>query len=157
MKLSVHSPVSAFNVLAKRPLTRGTAADHTRAFVLTRVEEVVLQALPQGFYKCVVVLQMFAADEAPSWVQAASIAGALVSVAFIVADTDRGIDTNADFRKDHAIVHGYLKSDNKPHAALVSTGTFLMVAGKVTGFSSAVPNSDNLAMTRPRPHPYLES
>ena len=126
------------------------------AFVGTRVQEVVLQALPQGFYQCMVVLQMYAADEAPSWVQVASIAGALVSVAFIVADTDRGIDTNALYRKDHAIVHGYLKSDNKRHAALVSTGTFLMVAGKVTGFSPAVPDAENLAMPLPRPHPYLE-
>ena len=116
----------------------------------------MLQALPQGFYQCMVVLQMYAADEAPSWVQVASIAGALVSVAFIVADTDRGIDTNADFRKDHAIVHGYLKSDNKRHAALVSTGTFLMVAGQVTRFSPAVSDADNLAMTLPQPHPYLE-
>ena len=87
--------------------------------------------------------------------QAASIAGALLSVAFIVADTDRGIDTYAPYRTDHAPVHGYLKSDNKRHAALVSTGTFLMVAGKVTGFSPAVSDADNLAMTLPRPTPPL--
>ena len=78
-----------------------------------------------------VMLQMFAADEAPSWLQAASIAGAIVSVAFIVADTDRGIDTGTHYRRDHAPLHGYLKSDNKRHAALVSTGTFMMIAGKV--------------------------
>ena len=115
----------------------------------------MLQALPQGFYQCMVVLQMYAADEAPSWVQVASIAGALVSVAFIVADTDRGIDTSAHYRTNHAPLHGYLKSDNKRHAALVSTGTFLMVAGKVTGFSPAVPDADNLRSHAPTPDPPL--
>ena len=74
---------------------------------------------------------MFAAGNSVSWVQWASIAGALVSVAFIVADLDRVIDTSAGFRMDHAPVHGYLPN-NKWHAGIVSIGTFLFVSGMVT-------------------------
>ena len=59
----------------------------------------------------------------------------LLCIPFLLKALVDGLDTNADYCKDHAIVHGYLKSDNKRHAALVSTGTFLMVAGKVTGLA----------------------
>ena len=93
--------LDVYNLLSKRPLTRGRKEDHVMAFTATRGEEVVLQALPQGFYQCLVVLQMAAEGETPSWVQAASIAGALVSVAFIVADTDRSVDTGAHYRLNH--------------------------------------------------------
>ena len=74
---------STFNILADQPLTRGTAEDHFLAFVTTRMEEVALQALPQGFFQSLVVLRMVAAGDKVSWVQWASIGGALLSVCFI--------------------------------------------------------------------------
>ena len=74
---------STFNILAERPLTRGTASDHFQAFVGTRLQEVIFQALPQGFFQSLVVLQMVAVGEKISWVQWASIGGALLSVGFI--------------------------------------------------------------------------
>ena len=74
---------STFNILADQPLTRGTAEDHFLAFVATRLQEVILQALPQGFFQSLVVLRMVAAGDKVSWVQWASIGGALLSVCFI--------------------------------------------------------------------------
>ena len=87
-----HTTPDTYNILAERPLTRGTAVDHMKAHVVTRGEEVVLQALPQGFFQCLVVLQMVAIGEDPLLVQWASIGGAVVAVAYIVSETDRGID-----------------------------------------------------------------
>ena len=66
--------------------------DHMNAHIVTRGEEVVLQALPQGFFQCLVVLQMASNGEDPLLVQWLSIGGAVVAVAYIVAETDRGID-----------------------------------------------------------------
>jgi hypothetical protein len=117
-------------VLSDRPLTRGTKADHEAAFAFTRAEEVALQSLPQGFYQCLVLLQMAQAGETSSWVQWASVGGAALSVAFIVTDTDRGLDTSTGFRTDHPLVHGYTP-DDKRHAWLVSLGTFGFIGGTV--------------------------
>ena len=67
----------------------------------------------------------------PSWVQWASVVSAAISVAFVVADTDRGVDTGAGFRLDFPTVHGYMP-DNTYHSLLVSLGTFLFVGGIVS-------------------------
>ena len=87
-----------YNILAERPLTRGTTEQHLINHVVTRIEEVVLQALPQGFFQCLVVLQITSNGEDPLLVQWLSIGGAVVAVAYIVAETDRGIDTGNSFR-----------------------------------------------------------
>ena len=87
-----HTTPDTYNILAERPLTRGTAAQHRFYHVTTRIEEVVLQALPQGFFQCLVVLQMISNGEDPLFVQWASIGGAVVAVAYIVSETDRGLD-----------------------------------------------------------------
>ena len=84
--------------MAERPLTRGTAEQHLYNHVVTRAEEVVLQALPQGFFQCLVVLQMASNGEDPLLVQWLSIGGAVVAVAYIVAETDRGIDKSDSSR-----------------------------------------------------------
>jgi len=122
--------LDTYNVLSDRPLTRGAKADHEIAFTLTRAEEVALQSLPQGFYQCLVLLQIAQAGETSSWVQWASVGGAALSVAFIVADTDRGLDTSATFRMDHPLVHGYTPGD-KRRAWMVSLGTFAFIGGTV--------------------------
>ena len=92
----------------------------------TRGQEVVLQSLPQGFFQCLVLLRMAKAGEATSWVQWASVAGAALSIAFIVAETERGIDKSKKFRKDYPHVHGYFP-DDKCRAFLVSFGTFCFI------------------------------
>jgi len=120
--------LDTYNMLSNRPLTRGTKADHEMAFTATRGEEVALQSLPQGFYQCLVLLQMAQAGETTSWVQWASVGGAALSVAFIVADTDHGVDTSASYQLDHPLVHGYTPKD-KRRAWLVSLGTFGFVGG----------------------------
>ncbi len=66
--------------------------------ITTKLEEVVLQALPQGFFQFLVALQMVANDEDPLLVQWLSIGGAVVAVAYIVAETDHGIDKGKSFR-----------------------------------------------------------
>jgi len=73
---------------------------------------------------------MAQAGETTSWVQWASVGGAALSVAFIVADTDRGIDTSAGFRMNFPLVHGYTPAD-KRRAWLVSLGTFGFIGGTV--------------------------
>jgi len=139
-----HGPVAAFaalvglkpllneyNALSDRPLTRGSKQDHEYAKILTRMLLVVLQSLPQGFYQCLVLLQMADRDETPSWVQWASVVGAAFSVGFVVADTEYRVDTSPNFRLNFPIVHGYMP-DNMRHALLVSLGTFLFVSGMVS-------------------------
>ena len=56
--------------------------------------------------------------------------GGALSVALIVADTDRGLDTSANFRMDFPLVHGYTP-DDKRRAWLVSLGTFGFIGGTV--------------------------
>ena len=73
---------------------------------------------------------MAKAGEATSWVQWASVAGAALSIAFIVAETERGIDKSKKFRMDYPRVHGYLP-DDKCRAFLVSFGTFCFIGGTV--------------------------
>ena len=139
-----HGPVAAFaallglkpllneyNALSDRPLTRGTKRDHEIAKTLTRVQLVVFQSLPQGFYQCLVLLQMAGRDETPSWVQWASVVSAALSVGFVVADTEYGVDTSAMLRVNWPTIHGYMP-DNMRHALLVSLGTFLFVSGIVS-------------------------
>jgi len=122
--------LDTYNVLSDRPLTRGTKGSHEMALVTTRTEEVALQSLPQGFYQCLVLLQMAQAGEVSSWMQWASVGGAALSVAFIVADTDRGLDTSAYYRTNHPLIHGYMP-DDKRRALLVSLGTFGFIGGTV--------------------------
>ena len=123
--------LNEYNALSDRPLTRGAKQDHEVAKIYTRVQLVVFQSLPQGFYQSLVLLQMARREEMPSWVQWASVVGAAISVAFVVADTDRGVDTGAGFRLDFPTVHGYTP-ENMGHALLVSLGTFLFVGGTVS-------------------------
>jgi len=120
--------LNEYNALSDRPLTRGTAIDHDNAKTETRLMLVLFQSLPQGFYQCLVLLQMVGRDETPTWVQWASVVGAAISVGFVVADTDRGVDTSARRRLDAPSVHGYIP-DKTHHALLVSLGTILFVGG----------------------------
>ena len=76
------------------------------------------------------LLQQAKAGEASSWVQWASVGGAALSIAFIVAETERGIDANPHFRLDYPQVHGYTP-DDKGRAFLVSLGTFCFIGGMV--------------------------
>lgn len=122
-----------YNVLSDRPLTPGSKEEHETHFVSTRREEVVLQSLPQGFYQCLVVLRMATRGLAPSWVQWASIAGAATSVAFIVADTERSVDTSKNYRLNYPTAHGYMPDTpgSERRAWLVSCGTFCLIGGTV--------------------------
>ena len=123
--------LNEYNALSDRPLTRGGKEDHELAQIITRVLLIVFQSLPQGFYQCLVLLQMADRDEVASWVQWVSVGGAVLSVAFVVADTDRGVDTGAAMRLDFPTVHGYMP-DNTYNSLLVSLGTFLFVGGIVS-------------------------
>ena len=80
---------------------------------------------------------MAKAGEATSWVQWASVAGAALSIAFIVAETERGIDKSKKFRMDYPRVHGYLP-DDKCRAFLVSFGTFCFIGGTVVSKWAAI-------------------
>jgi multisubunit Na+/H+ antiporter MnhB subunit len=60
-----------------------------------------------------------------------SMGGAGLSVAFVVADTQYGVDTSANFRLNSPTVHGYMPKNTR-HALLVSLGTFLFAGGMVT-------------------------
>eukprot|EP00618_Florenciella_parvula_P016977 CAMPEP_0119473200 /NCGR_PEP_ID=MMETSP1344-20130328/4942_1 /TAXON_ID=236787 /ORGANISM="Florenciella parvula, Strain CCMP2471" /LENGTH=2127 /DNA_ID=CAMNT_0007506261 /DNA_START=134 /DNA_END=6517 /DNA_ORIENTATION=- len=122
--------LDTYNVLSKRPLTCGSKEDHQRAFIATRAEEVALQSLPQGFYQCLVLLQMAQAGDTSSWVQWVSVGGAALSVAFIVTDTDCGLDTGSTFRLDYPLIYGYTPAD-KRSAWWVLLGTFGFIGGTV--------------------------
>ena len=88
----------------------------------------MLQALPQGFFQCLVLLRMARAGEATSWVQWASIGGALVAVGFIGAELEHNIDMDPTERKRMPQLFGYLP-DQKRHRVAVLLGVFLYLAG----------------------------
>jgi hypothetical protein len=116
-------------VLAERPLTQGSLQQHQVARYYTLFEEVVLQALPQGFFQCLVLLRMARAGEATSWVQWASIGGALVAVGYIGAELEHNIDMDPNDRKRMPQLHGYLPADQKRRCAAVLTGVLMYLSG----------------------------
>jgi hypothetical protein len=121
--------LDTYNVLAVRPLTQGTPQQHKFARYLTLAEEVVLQALPQGFFQCLVVMRMARAGEAPSWVQWASLGGALVAIGFIGADLESAIDEDPIDRKRMPHLYGYLPSSEHHRRSVVLAGVSLYLAG----------------------------
>ena len=110
---------------------------HKRNLAISRLAEVLLQSMPQGFFQGMIVLQMLTdpSEDAlrVSWVQWASIATALFSVAFLIAESDRTTDTIRDFRRGYSAVHGYYPKD-ATHKSLVSLGVMLLVSGFLVNF-----------------------
>ena len=121
--------LDTYNVVAKRPLTRGTTQQHKFARYLTLAEEVVLQAIPQGFFQCLVIMRMARAGEAISWVQWASLGGALAAVGFIGADLESAIDEDAIDRKRMPQLYGYLPNSKLHRKRAVLVGVFLYLTG----------------------------
>ena len=141
-------------MLAERPLTRGTAEQHRIARYLTLAEEVVLQALPQGFFQCLVLLRMARAGEATSWVQWASIGSALVAVGFIGAELEHNIDMDPNDRRRMPQLYGYLPNQKRRRFATLTGVLMYLVGFLATKVNSVSLLSSSTPLSHPPPPPF---
>jgi fumarate reductase subunit D len=109
-------------VNAPRPPTQ--TMPHTVAASLTRATEVAAESLPLGLYQLCVALSM----EELHWTQIVSLAFSVVATAFIGAQTNRLLDTNASLRISDPIFYGFYPRVGT-RASLVELGDTLLCGG----------------------------
>jgi len=82
---------------------------------------------PQAAAQTFLVAQLDSDDQ--SWAMVASIVGCIVSIAYLVATTEHGVDTSTQYRTNYPMVHGYIPTESAVREALVLLGIVLFVGG----------------------------
>ena len=113
-----------YNVVSKHPLLPGSQAHLEFALSTTKFEEVVVSSLPQGFFQCYFLMQQD--PERRKLTQFSLVFGEAVRVAYLVMETDRGIDLSDRLRALFPQIHGYMPP-SPTRQNLVSFGTFVFV------------------------------
>ena len=82
---------------------------------------------PQAAAQTFLVAQLDSDDQ--TWAMVASIIGCVVSIAYLVANTEHGADTSTQYRTNYPMINGYIPTESAVQEALTLLGIVLFVGG----------------------------
>jgi hypothetical protein len=119
-----------FNVVADRPLTRARSVNPVRALALTRLQELVLDALPQAFHQLIVLVQLEGGER--NLLLWFSLLFSGFSVGYVVVVFEFDIDTDLNYSKLFSQIHGYIPRSSWIQKVAVAAGIMCWIMGFLT-------------------------
>ena len=98
-----------------------------RALALTRMQELVLDALPQTFHQLSVLVQL--EYEEQDYLLWFSLLFSSLSIGYVAFVFEFDIDTDLNYRKLFARIHGYIPSNSRMRKAIVGVGIMCWIMG----------------------------